>query len=90
MNNTDIQVKQMKPSDFLEVLSLWKKAGLDIYNHEMELSDMQITVKMNTTSCLILVKGKTIIGAVLGAFNGRRGWIYHLAIHPGFQQEGYG
>lgn len=90
MNKTYIEIKQMKSSDFPEILSLWKKAGLSISDPEQELIDMKITLNLNPTSCLILVKNKKIIGAVLGAFNGRRGWVYHLAIHPDFQQKGYG
>lgn len=90
MNKTKIQVRQIKSSDFTEVLSLWEEAGLEIPNPEQELEDMKIVTNLNPDSCLILVKNKKVIGSVLGAFNGRRVWIYHLAIHPDFQQEGYG
>lgn len=90
MNKTKVLIREMTSSDFQEVLSLWKKAGLDIGNEEMELSDLALLIKINPTSCLVLVKDKTIIGSILGTFDGRRGWIYHLAIHPDFQKEGYG
>ncbi len=90
INKENILIRKVNISDFGQIFSLWKKAGLNISNLEKEFSDMQITVKMNPTSCLVLVRDKTIIGAALGAFNGRRGWVYHLAIHPDFQQEGYG
>lgn len=90
MNKENIQIKQIKQSDFMEVLSLWKKAGLGLADEKIELLTMQVVVKMNPSSCLMLVKEQTIIGAALGAFNGRRGWVYHLAIHPNFQQAGFG
>lgn len=90
MNKTNIQIKQMQNSDFPEVLSLWKKAGLDISNSKLELIDMKITIVLNSNSCLVLIKDEKIIGAALGAFNGRRAWIYHFAIHPDFQHQGYG
>lgn len=90
INEKDILIRTITTSDFLEVLSLWKKAGLDIENEEMELSDLEIMIKINSASCLVLVKYKKIIGSILGTFNGRRGWIYHLAIHPAFQKKGYG
>lgn len=90
MNKTELQIRQMQPSDFSEVLSVWEKAGLDIPNPKMEFADTDLAIKINSSSCLVLIKNKKIIGAVLGTFNGRRGWIYHLAIHPDFQQKGYG
>lgn len=90
MNKTNIQIKQMQSSDFPEVLSLWKKAGLDIANPELELIGMKMTLNLNPSSCLVLIKDGKIIGAALGAFNGRRAWIYHFAIHPDFQHQGYG
>ena len=31
-----------------------------------------------------------VIGAVMGAWDGRRGWIYHLAVHPAVQRRGVG
>lgn len=90
MDNANVQIKQMRFSDFAEVLSLWEKAGLTLSSPEQELADTKITVTMNPASCLVLIKSKKIIGGILGTFNGRRGWIYHLAVHPDFQQEGYG
>ncbi len=44
----------------------------------------------NPDTCLILKKRNAVIGTVLGGFDGRRGYIYHLAIHPDQQGKGYG
>lgn len=90
MSKENIQIKQIKHSDFMGVLSLWKKAGLGLDDEKIELLTMQMVVKINPTSCLVLIKDKIIIGAALGTFNGKRGWIYHLAIHPDYQQAGFG
>ena len=31
-----------------------------------------------------------IIAVVMGAFDGRRGYVHHLAVNPAFQKKGYG
>ena len=31
-----------------------------------------------------------LVGTVLGAWDGRRGWIYHLGINPKYQRTGLG
>ncbi len=86
MNKTLVQIKQMKQSDLPEVLLLWEKAGLDITSPEKEL----LALQNNPNTCFVLTKDEKIIGAVLGAFNGRRAWVYHLSIHPAYQHMGYG
>lgn len=90
MNKNNIQIKQIQLSDFSEILSLWKKAGLAIQDDRQEYLEFQNILRLNSLSCLVLVKNQTIIGSILGTFNGRRGWIYHLAIDPLFQHQGWG
>lgn len=90
MVNRDITIRKIKLSDFSEIFSLWQKAGLGLSDKNMEFSDLRLTIKKNPNSCFVLIKDKKIIGSVLGTFNGRRGWIYHLAVDPDYQHEGYG
>lgn len=80
----------MLPEDFDVVYVLWQSLPLDIASYEIEKEEILMTIKLNPTSCLVAeVEGK-IVGAVIGAFNGRRGWINHLAIDEKFQKKGYG
>lgn len=89
-NKMEILIRQAKISDFDQVYSLWQKAGISILDKERELHDFQTVLKMNPSSCFVLTADKTVIGVVLGTFNGRRGWIYHLAVDPKYQHKGYG
>lgn len=59
-------------------------------NEDMEKSNLMKLLRMNPDSCLAIHEGQKIIGCVLGAFNGRRAWIYHLAVLPKYQKCGYG
>ena len=36
-----------------------------------------------------LIDGR-VIATVLGGYDGFRGWIYHLAVHPEFRNHGFG
>lgn len=87
---TGVVLKQMKVSDFNVIFSLWQKAGLHLTDKQTELYDFQNIIKANTSSCFVLTDKNNIIGAVLGTFNGKRGWIYHLAIHPSCHHLGFG
>jgi ribosomal protein S18 acetylase RimI-like enzyme len=67
--------------DYPEVRKLWVASGLEIRPGD-ELQG--ITRKLTRDRELFLVaeeEGK-IVGTVMGAWDGRRGWIYHLGVQP--------
>lgn len=37
---------------------------------------------------LVVERDGKIVGSVMGAWDGRRGWLYHLGVLPGYQREG--
>lgn len=79
----------MKQLDFKHVREIWKKAGIDLTasDTEQELSRM---IERNPNYCFVGQENNSIIAAVLGGFDGRRGWVHHLAIDPKYQKKGYG
>lgn len=86
----NILIRKIRSSDFDQVYLLWGKAGISVASKEKELYDFQMITKMNPSSCLVFTDNGQIAGVVLGTFNGRRGWIYHLAVDPKYQHKGYG
>lgn len=47
-------------------------------------------IRRNPHTCLVLKSKGQIIGTVLGGFDGRRGYVYHLAVREDCQHNGYG
>ena len=39
---------------------------------------------------LVAEQNGEIVGSVIGGWDGRRGWIYHLAVNPEHQRKGIG
>lgn len=85
-----MKIREIEISDFPKIYTLWKEAGLVVDNFEKEKQEFIQIITLNPTSCFVVDKANKIIGSCLGAFNGRRGWIYHLAIQPEYQNYGYG
>ncbi len=76
-------------SDYEEVYSLWIRSGL-----KLSLSDNKEELlkfaEYNRDSFFLLINNDAIIGAVFAAYDGRRGYINHLAVDPNFQGHGLG
>ncbi|MHA2296598.1 MAG: GNAT family N-acetyltransferase [Candidatus Hodarchaeales archaeon] len=89
MNVKNYVIREMKENDILDVRRLWSKTGFELtYSDEPE--ELKRMLKHNPGLCLVAIKKRTIIGVVLGGFDGRRGWVHHLAIDPIFQKKGVG
>ena len=80
-------VRAFKIGDYREVKALWEKSGLEIRPGD---SRREIELKLTRDPDLFLVAEADgrIVGAVIGAWDGRRGWIYHLGVLPTFQRKG--
>lgn len=85
-----VEIRNMDFDDYAGALKLWKSLpglGLssadeqDAFNHFLE---------KNPNTCFIAKDGSKIIGTVLGGSDGRRGYLYHLAVHRNYQRIGLG
>lgn len=85
-----MKVRIMTIKDFDSLYWLWKEAGLNVEDYQTEKKDAQLMLKFNPKTCFVIVESSQILGSIFGTFNGRRAWIYHLAIHPSIQNKGYG
>lgn len=85
-----MKIRSIREADFDILYTLWLQSGLQLRSKDREKKEMVGMIKKNKSSCLVLIEQNKIIGSIFGTYNGRRAWIYHLAIHPTFQQKGYG
>lgn len=85
-----MKIREIEISDFPKIYALWKEAGIAVASFEKENEEFLEIITFNPASCFVIQKNSQIIGSCLGTFNGRRGWIYHLAIQPEYQNYGYG
>jgi ribosomal protein S18 acetylase RimI-like enzyme len=79
------------PDDYDRVLRLWKSIenGMNVGRSDTP-EEIQKKVQRDPDLFLVAEFGDEIIGSVIGAFDGRRGMIYHLAVHRDFRGQGVG
>lgn len=85
----EFSISQYAERNYEDVVKLWLKAGL-----MLSLSDTKQEVdkfaKHNPDSFFLLYSQEQLIGTVIAAFDGRRGYIHHLAVDPDAQGQGWG
>ncbi len=84
-----MKIEQFKLEHYDEIVELWRKAGIELVSSD---SIDEVTRVFNRNPELFLIgkaQGK-IIAVVIGAFDGRRGYVHHLAVDPHYQKIGFG
>ena len=72
-----------------EIIALWKRSGIDVSSSDTR-DEIAKMLKRNPDLFLIGKVQERVIAVVIGAFDGRRGYVHHLAIDPDYQKNKYG
>ena len=84
-----MKIREFKIKDYPIVRSLWQVAGLTLRPGD-ELEDVKLKLQRDPDLFLVAEEDERIVGSVIGGWDGRRGWIYHLAVDPEHQRKGIG
>jgi ribosomal protein S18 acetylase RimI-like enzyme len=84
-----MRIREFKIGDYLLVRDLWQTAGLVLRPGD-ELEDVKLKLQRDPDLFLVAELEGEIVGSVIGGWDGRRGWIYHLAVKPEHQRKGIG
>jgi len=72
-----------------EIIDLWKRSGIELSSSDTR-DEIARILKRNPDLFLIGKENEKVIAVVMGAFDGRRGYVHHLAIDPDYQKKKYG
>ena len=84
-----MHIREFQLADYEDVLGLWNMAGL-ILRPGDELDGIKTKLGRDPDLFLVAEDSSEILGVVMGAWDGRRGWINHLAVTPNHQRKGIG
>jgi ribosomal protein S18 acetylase RimI-like enzyme len=82
-------IRQYQPQDREALVALWSLCGLtrpwnDPYR------DIDRKLAQDAAGLLVLVADGELAGSVMAGYDGHRGWVNYLAVHPGHQGQGLG
>lgn len=78
-------------SDYNRVLALWQSIEIGMHVGPSDTpAEIQKKLQRDPDLFLIAEQNGHIIGTIIGGFDGRRGMIYHLAVHNTLRRQGIG
>lgn len=83
-------IREMTPADFAAAHALWRSAGGLGLSATDTRENFDRYLARNPGLSLVAVDGTVMVGAALGGHDGRRGYIHHLAVDPGWRRRGIG
>jgi ribosomal protein S18 acetylase RimI-like enzyme len=84
-----MEIREFKITDYDRVMKLWKESGLVIRPGD-DIDGVRLKLQRDPDLFLLAQSNDEILGVVMGAWDGRRGWINHLAVKPSQQRTGIG
>jgi ribosomal protein S18 acetylase RimI-like enzyme len=86
----NIETREFSIGDYDSALELWQRVeGLEIAEGDDREGVAQFLVR-NPALSRVATDGSAIIAVALCGNDGRRGYIYHLAVDPAYQGRGLG
>ncbi len=86
-----MNIRIMKISDYEQVYNMWLSCtGMGFNNVDDSKEGIEKFLKRNPTSCFVAIEDDIIVGAVIAGNDGRRGYIYHLAVNPNYRNKSIG
>lgn len=83
----EIIIRRCLEDVFESVLELWRDA--DAAASVTDTShDLRLTINSGVSSVIVAQSGDRIAGSIIGTFDGWRGNIYWLAVHPAYRRRG--
>ena len=83
-----IEIRALKASDGDDLRALWKQAGFKTVGDDDR--SLARFLERNPRLLLVATAGDELIGSALGGWDGRRGWIYHVATAKEHRRRGVG
>jgi ribosomal protein S18 acetylase RimI-like enzyme len=75
-----IEIREFRARDASDLRRLWEDAGIEASDDDD--ATLKRVVERNPGLLLVAVQDKVVVGAALGAWDGRLGWIHRVAVAP--------
>lgn len=84
-------IRNMTISDYDRVYALWLSCkGMGLNDVDDSREGIERYLRRNPATVFVAEEGNEIVGVIMAGHDGRRGYIYHTAVHPDARKKGIG
>ena len=84
-------IRLMTINDYPAVYDLWISCkGMGLNDADDSESGISRFLKRNPTTCFVSETDSKLFAEIMAGSDGRRGYIYHTAVHPSYRKQGVG
>lgn len=84
-------IRKMTVSDYSSVYELWLSCtGMGLNSVDDSESGVSRFLERNPDTCFVFETEGKVAGVIMAGNDGRRGYIYHTAVHPDHRKQGIG
>ena len=82
-----IEIRLFQPADQDAVIRLWSACGLTRpWNNPVR--DIERKSAASPEGFFVAFRGSELVGSIMAGYDGHRGWINYLGVHPSLQRQG--
>jgi ribosomal protein S18 acetylase RimI-like enzyme len=85
-----MHIRPYQDADEPAVISLWGALLFDGTPHNDPATAIRKKLAVERDLLLIAAVDGTVVGTVMGGYDGHRGWVYSVAVDPCYQRRGIG
>lgn len=84
-----MDIRNIHLDDYTAVYKLWCSCkGMGLNNLDDSQDGIACFLRRNPDTCFVAEESGQIVGVILAGNDGRRGHIYHTAVHPQYRRRG--
>lgn len=72
------------------VIDLWHQCFNELTAHRLPSRSIDMKRAMNDGLFFVAQEADGVVGTVMAGYDGHRGWLYSIAVHPGHRRRGMG
>ena len=86
-----MNIRLLTPADFPKIFALWMRTpGMGLNNLDDSQEGISRYLQRNPNTCFAAEENNELVGVILSGHDGRRAFLYHLAVAEAWQRRGIG
>jgi ribosomal protein S18 acetylase RimI-like enzyme len=84
------RIRPYRSTDEDELVDLWRLVFPGAPAHNDPGNDIRMKMGIQPELFFVAIAGGKIVGSAMSGFDGHRGWVYYVAVHPDYRRRGIG